>query len=203
MSCGGDISDATLRDDEVFRARSSLSRTPPLNGRKRSLMNESTSEDDDMEPIRDRKKQKLRPRMEGNTKFVDVSEIIESIHVACTTIEESISKEVNHKIQFNKKERDVVRTGVSDILKDCSMLLAVAVDALTKCNTIQSEYIEKEMQVARAAKEFQKMAKEYERQISALHEELKQAKTQQTMTNNALTPAINKPVPAKRTRMPR
>lgn len=135
MSCGGDISDVTLRDDEVFRARSSLSKTPPINGRKRSLIQESTSEDDNMDPVRDRKKQKLRPRTEGNNKILDVSEIMDSIHLACTTIEDSISKEVNHKIQFNKKERDIVKTGVSDILKECNMFLAVAVDALTKCTT--------------------------------------------------------------------
>lgn len=44
------------------------------------------------------------------------------------------------------------------------------------------------------------MAKEYERQIMVLKKDLKQAKTKQTMTNNAPTPITTKPIPARRTR---
>lgn len=197
MSLSEDITDDPPRDDEVFRPRASLSRTPPLNGRKRSLLPDSSSEEENMEQIRDLKKQKLRSKDEGNGNNINVTGIMESIHNACAAIEENISRESNHKITFNKKERDIVRMGVTDILKDCNMLLAVAVEALNKCTTLQRE---KEMRVSELKEGFHDLAKVYETQISIMKDELKKTKINPQMTISTPTTVANKPIPTKRTR---
>lgn len=197
MSLNEYTADALPRDDEVFRPRASLSRTPPANRRKRSLLAGSSSEDESMELLRDLKKQKLRLQNEGNSNNINVTGIMESIHNSCAVIEENISRESNHKIAFNKKERDIVRMGMTDILKDCNMLLAVAVEALNKCTSLQREKV---LRLSELKDGLRDMAKNYETQISAMKEELKKTKTNPQMNISTPTTIVNKPVPAKRTR---
>lgn len=154
MSVSGDDSDpSSSRDDDVFKIRTSLSRSSLVNVRKRSP-----------------KKQKLRAKPEGNTK--NIRNIMQAIHASGSAIEKvSISKESNHKIQFKKGNRDVVQTGLSNFLKDCNLILAVAVEILDRCTTLQTICMEKDAKVSKTKDDFHNMAMKHEIQIAELTSE--------------------------------
>lgn len=181
------------QDEEVFGPRISHPRFSHVNDRKRSLVSDSTSEDNVDEIAHDLKKQKVHS---GHVRRNwNISEIMQAIHVSCSSIEESISKESNHKIQFNKEDRDVVRTSISNILKDCNLILAVAVEALDKCTSLQKTCLDNEAKMSGAKQDFYGMTMEYERQIATLTDKLHVAETKR----DKIQPS-QRPIPAKRTR---
>lgn len=132
-------------DEDVFRPRISLSRSPLASTRRKRSITYSSSKDGSVILALDAKKQKTKHKHDGNRK--NVTEIMDAIHSACSTIEDSISKESNHKIQFNKGDRDACRVSLSSILKDCNVLMAVAIEALNKCTNMQTLCIERDGEV--------------------------------------------------------
>lgn len=188
------------RDEEVFGPRISHPRFSHVNDRKKSLVSDSTSEYDGDEIAQDLKKQKVHSGHEG--KNWNIREIMQAIHASCTSIEKNISKESNHKIQFNKGDRNVVRSSIYNILKDCNLILAVAVEALDKCTSLQKTCLDNEAKMSGVRQDFHGMTMEYERQIATLTDKLHIAETKRIDNATASTPIQPppRPIPVKRTR---